>query len=295
MRVFVTGASGFIGSAVIAELLRAGHQVAGLARSEQAGRAVAASGAEVHRGSLEDLDSLRAGAAKADGVVHLAFDHDFSRSRERAAAADAAVIEAMGEVLAGSNRPIAIASGLGIAPGRVSTEVDRAPVGWPRRASEEVTIGLAARGVRGIVVRLPPTVHGRGDKGFVPWLITAARKHGHAGYLGSGANRWPAVHRFDTARVFRLAIERATAGTILHAVADEGVAVRDIAAVIARKLGVGVAVKTTEEAGDYFGFLAQLIALDIPTSSDQTRRLLAWNPSEPDLLADLNEGHYFAS
>lgn len=158
-----------------------------------------------------------------------------------------------------------------------------------------MTIGLATRGVRGIVVRLPPTVHGHGDKGFVPWLITAARKHGHAGYLGSGANRWPAVHRLDAARVFRLAIERATAGTILHAVADEGVAVRDIAAVIARKLGVGVVVKTTEEAGDYFGFLAQLIALDIPASSAQTRRLLGWNPSEPDLLVDLKEGHYFAS
>ena len=295
MRVFVTGASGFIGSAVIAELLRAGHQVLGLARSEQTAAAVAASGAEVHRGNLEDLDSLRAGAAVVDGVIHLAFDHDFSSSRERAAAADAAAIEAMGDVLAGSNRPIAIASGLGIAPGRVSTEADRAPIGWPRRASEEVTIGLAARGVRGMVVRLPPTVHGRGDKGFVPWLITAARKHGHAGYLGSGANRWPAVHRFDAARVFRLAIERATAGTILHAVADEGIAVRDIAAAIARKLGVGVVVKSAEEAGDYFGFLAQLIALDIPASSVQTRRLVGWNPSEPDLLADLNEGHYFAS
>lgn len=295
MRVFVTGASGFIGSAVIAELLRAGHRVLGLARSEQTAAAVAASGADVHRGNLEDLDSLRAGAAVVDGVIHLAFDHDFSSSRERAAAADASAIEAMGDVLAGSNRPIAIASGLGIAPGRVSTEADRAPIGWPRRASEEVTIGLAARGVRGMVVRLPPTVHGRGDKGFVPWLITAARKHGHAGYLGTGANRWPAVHRFDAARVFRLAIERATAGTILHAVADEGIAVRDIAAVIARKLGVGVVVKSGEEAGDYFGFLAQLIALDIPASSAQTRKLIGWNPNEPDLLADLSEGHYFAS
>jgi nucleoside-diphosphate-sugar epimerase len=295
MRIFVTGASGFIGSAVIAELLRAGHRVLGLARSEQTAGAVAASGAEVHRGTLEDLDSLRAGAAAADGVIHLAFDHDFSSSRERAAAADANAIRAMGDVLAGSNRPLAIASGLGIAPGRVSTEADRAPVGWPRRASEEVVIGLAARGVRGAVVRLPPTVHGRGDKGFVPWLITAARKHGHAGYLGDGVNRWPAVHRFDAARVFRLAIERAPAGSILHAVQDEGVAVRDIASVVARQLGVSIKVKSAEEAGDYFGFLAQMIALDIPASSAKTRELLDWHPVEPGLLADLDEGHYFAT
>ena len=212
MRIFVTGASGFIGSAVIAELLAAGHRVVGLARSEQSAAAIAATGAEVHRGSLEDLDSLRAGAAAADGVIHLAFDHDFSRSRELAAEADARAIEAMGDVLAGSNRPIVIASGLGIAPGRVSTETDRAPPGWPRRASEEVVIALAERGVRGAIVRLPPTVHGRGDKGFIPWMITAARKHGHAAYFGDGANRWPAVHRFDAARVFRLAVERAPAG-----------------------------------------------------------------------------------
>ena len=202
MRIFITGASGFIGSAVTAELLEAGHQVVGLARSEASAAATAAIGAEVHRGSLEDLDSLRAGAAAADGVIHLAFDHDFSRSRELAAEADARAIAAMGDVLAGSNRPIVIASGLGIAPGRVSTEADRAPPGWPRRASEEVVIALAERGVRGAVVRLPPTVHGRGDKGFIPWIITAARKHGHAAYLGDGANRWPAVHRYDAARAF---------------------------------------------------------------------------------------------
>ncbi len=295
MRIFVTGASGFIGSAVTAELLEAGHQVVGLARSEASAAATAAIGAEVHRGSLEDLDSLRAGAAAADGVIHLAFDHDFSRSRELAAEADARAIAAMGDVLAGSNRPIVIASGLGIAPGRVSTEADRAPPGWPRRASEEVVIALAGRGVRGAVVRLPPTVHGRGDKGFIPWIITAARKHGHAAYLGDGANRWPAVHRYDAARLFRLAVERAPAASILHAVADEGVAVRDIAAVIARRLGVGVVVKSPAEAGDYFGFLAALIGLDIPASSAKTRQQLDWNPVEPTLLADLDEGHYFAT
>lgn len=295
MRIFVTGASGFIGSAVTAELLGAGHQVIGLARSEASAAATAALGAEVHRGSLEDLDSLRAGAAAADGVIHLAFDHDFSRSRARAAEADARAIAAMGDVLAGSNRPIVIASGLGIAPGRVSTEADRAALGWPRRASEEVVIALAGRGVRGAVVRLPPTVHGRGDKGFIPWIIAAARKHGHAAYLGDGANRWPAVHRFDAARLFRLAVERAPAASILHAVADEGVAVRDIAAVIGRQLGVGVVVKSPAEAGDYFGFLAGPVGLDIPASSAKTRQQLDWNPVEPALLADLDEGHYFAT
>ena len=295
VRVFVTGASGFIGSAVVAELLGAGHRVVGLARSEESAGAITAAGAEVHRGSLDDLDSLRAGAAAADGVIHLAYDHDFSRSREVAAEVDAGVIQAMGDVLAGSNRPIVIASGLGIAPGRVSTEADRAPVGWPRRASEEVVIGLAQRGVRGAVVRLPPTVHGRGDKGFIQWLIAAARRHGHAAYVGDGANRWPAVHRFDAARLFRLGVERATAGSILHAVADEGIAVRDIAAIIARRLEVGVAVKSPEEAGAYFGFLALLVGLDIPASSAHTRAQLDWHPVEPGLLADLDEGHYFAT
>ena len=294
MRVFVTGASGFIGSAVIAQLLGAGHQVIGLARSEQSAAAIAAAGADVHRGSLDDLESLCAGAAASDGVVHLAYDHDFARSRELAAEADARAIEAMGNVLAGSNRPIVIASGLGIAPGRVSTEADRAPPGWPRRASEEVVLALAERGVRGAIVRLPPTVHGRGDKGFVQWMIAAARQHGHAAYVGAGENRWPAVHRFDAARLFVLALERATPGSILHAVADEGVAVRDIAGVIARRLGVGVVVKSPQEAQDYFGFLALLIGLDIPASSVQTRERLGWRATEPGLLADLDDGHYFS-
>jgi nucleoside-diphosphate-sugar epimerase len=295
MRIFVTGASGFIGSAVVAELLRAGHRVVGLARSEGSAAAIAAAGAEVHRGRLDDLDSLRAGAAAADGVIHLAYDHDFSRSRELAAEADARAIEAMGDVLAGSNRPIAIASGLGIASGRVSTEADRAPPGWPRRASEEVVIALAERGVRGAIVRLPPTVHGHGDKGFIQWLIAAARQHGHAAYVGDGSNRWPAVHRHDAARLFRLAVERATAGSGLHAVGDEGIPVRDIAAIIGRRLGFGVVAKSPDEASGYFGFLALLIGLDVPASSARTRQQLDWNPIEPGLLADLDEGHYFAT
>ena len=295
MRVFVTGASGFIGSAVVEELLGSGHRVVGLARSERAAAAIAAAGAEVHRGSLEDLDSLRTGAAAADGVIHLAYDHDFSRSRELAAQADARAIQAMGDVLAGSSRPIVIASGLGIAVGRVSTEADRAPPGWPRRESEEVVLALAERGVRGAIVRLPPTVHGRRDQGFIQWLIAAARKHGHAAYVGDGANRWPAVHRFDAARLFRLGVERATPGSILHAVADEGVEVREIAATIGRHLGVATVVKSPDEAGEHFGFLALLIGLDIPASSARTRERLGWRPVEPGLLADLDEGHYFVA
>ena len=295
MRIFVTGASGFIGSAVVAEVLGAGHRVVGLARSEQSAAAIEAAGAEVHRGSLDNLDSLRAGAAAADGVIHLAYDHDFSRSRELAAEADARAIEAMGDVLAGSQRPIVIASGLGIAAGRVSTEVDRAPLGWPRRASEEVVMALAERGVSGAIVRLPPTVHGRGDKGFVAWLIAAARQHGHAAYVSDGANRWPAVHRLDAARLFRLALERASVGSILHAVADEGIPVSDIAAIIGRRLGVRVVVKSPDEAGDYFGFLALLIGLDIPASSARTQEQLGWRPAELGLIADLDEGHYFAT
>jgi nucleoside-diphosphate-sugar epimerase len=293
MRVFVTGASGFIGTAVVRELLGAGHRVVGLARSEPSATAIVAAGAVVHRGSLEDLGSLQSGADASDGVIHLAYDHDFSRSREHAAESDARAVEVMGNVLAGSNRPLVIASGLGIVRDDVTTEADRAPAGWPRRATEEVVIALASRGVRGAIVRLPPTVHGRGDRGFVPWLIAAARKHGHAAHLGDGTNRWPAVHRLDSARVFRLALERATAGSILHAVADEGVQVRDIAAIIARRLGV--VVRPPADAANYFGFLAQLIGLDIPASSDRTRAALGWKALEPGLLADLDSDHYFSN
>ncbi|WP_223642079.1 SDR family oxidoreductase [Corallococcus sp. EGB] len=294
MRVFVTGASGFIGSAVVPELLGAGHQVVGLARSEASARALEAAGAQVHRGSLDDLESLRAGAAKADGVIHLAFIHDFSRF-EDSVRADARAIEAMGAVLEGSHRPFVNASGLlGLRPGRTAVETDAAaPTG--RGGAEATMIALASRGVRTSIVRLPPSVHGRGDHGFVPHLIASARRKGVAAYVGEGANRWPAVHRHDAARLFRLALERAPAGSALHAVDDEGVPTRDIASAIGRRLGVPVASKTPAEAGEFLGFLGTLFALDAPASSARTRELLGWRPEGPGLLADLDDEHYFTA
>jgi nucleoside-diphosphate-sugar epimerase len=294
MRVFVTGASGFIGSAVVPELLGAGHQVVGLARSEGAARALAAAGAAVHRGSLDDLDSLRAGAAQADGVIHLAFIHDFS-NYEASVGADRRAIETLGGALAGSERPLVIASGLaGLAPGRTAVESDPAPARM-RGLSEETMLALATRGVRTAIVRLPPSVHGAGDHGFVPHLINVAREKRVAAYVGEGNNRWPAVHRLDAARLFRLALERAPAGSRLHAIADEGVPTREIAAVIGRRLSLPLASRPLEEASAHFGFLGPFFALDAPASSALTRAQLDWHPTGPGLLADLDCDHYFAT
>jgi len=305
MRVFVTGASGFIGSAVVPELIGAGHQVVGLARSDAAAVALAAAGAAVQRGTLDDLDSLRRAAAAADGVIHLAFKHDiaFSGDFQGAADADRRAVETVGEALAGSDRPFVIAFGtLGLAPGRVGTERDgHGPdsaahlSGGPqtRLATAQMTLGLASRRVRSSVVRLPPTVHGAGDHGFMATLVGVARDKGVSGYIGDGSNRWPAVHRRDAAHLFRLALEKAPAGSVLHGVADEGVPIRAIAAVIGCHLNLPVVSIAPEEAGAHFGWLAAFLAIDSPASSALTRALLGWQPTQPGLLDDLEQGHYF--
>jgi len=297
MRVFVTGATGFIGSAVVRELAGAGHQVVGLARSDQAAATLAAAGAAVHRGSLEDLDSLRSGAAAADGVIHTAYIHDFTETNDAAAYArvDGRAIEAIGEVLAGSDRPLVVAAGLPVpAPGRVTTEEDAAPdnPAYPR-VSEQVALSLAGRGVRVSAVRLPPTVHGQGDHGFVPALIGIARTKGLSAHVGEGANRWAAVHRLDSARLFRLALQAAPAGTRLNAIGDEGVPFRDIAQAIGRRLNLPVTAISREEADGHFGLFALFTSLDVPASSALTQERFGWHPAHPGLIPDLDEGHYF--
>jgi nucleoside-diphosphate-sugar epimerase len=301
MRVFVTGASGWVGSAVVPELIGAGHEVTGLARSDESAAALKEAGAAVRPGSLDDLDALRAGAADSDGVIHLAFKHDFG-DFAASAATDLAAVEAMGETLADSGRPLVITSGTlmltMIAPGRVGTEeIVATPetAALPRVASEQAALALAERGVRTSIVRLSPTVHGAGDRGFVPLLIDAARRTGVAGYLGDGANRWPAVARRDAARLFRLAVEKAPAGSVLHGAAEEGIPFRDIAAAIARNLNVPTASIPADQAPDQFGFLSAFAGLDNPTSSTITRELLGWHPDQPGLIADLDAGHYFAA
>ena len=294
MRVFVTGASGFIGSAVVTELIEAGHDVIGLARSDSSARAVEAAGAQVHRGDLDDVDSLRAGAQTADGVIHLAFNHDFT-DFSGAAETDRRAIDALGGVLAGSDRPFVVTSGLaGFALGRTMTEDDAADPNSPR-ASEHAALTFTQRSVRVSVLRLPPSVHGEGDHGFVPRLIDIARDKGVAGYPGDGSNRWPAVHRFDAARLFRLALESAPAGARLHAIGDEGVPVRDIAGVIGRHLDLPVTAVAPEQAVDHFGWLGVFFSLDVPASSAQTRDLMGWRPTRLGLLDDLEQGHYFSS
>jgi nucleoside-diphosphate-sugar epimerase len=292
MRVFVTGASGFIGSAVVSELIDAGHQVLGLARSESSAQAVEAAGGRAHRGDLENLESLRAGATSADGVIHLAFNHDFT-DYTGAAETDRRAIETLGEVLAGSDRPFVVTSGLaGFALGRTMTEDDAADPNSPR-ASEQAALAFTSRAVRVAVLRLPPSVHGEGDHGFVPRLIDIAREKGVAAYPGDGSNRWPAVHRFDAARLFRSALESAPAGSRLHAIGDEGVPVRDIAGAIGRHLTLPVTGIAPEKAFDHFGWLGAFFSIDVPASSALTRDLLGWQPRKPGLLDDLEQGHYF--
>ncbi|MGA9858564.1 MAG: SDR family oxidoreductase [Solirubrobacteraceae bacterium] len=308
MRVFVTGASGWIGSAVVPELIGANHQVIGLARSDASAQALEAAGVEVQRGSLDDLDALGSAAAGSDGVIHLAFKHDlaFSGNFEGAADADRRAIETIGEALAGTDRPFLIASGtLGVATGQVATERDGHGPTPPaaasgdgpqaRWANAEFTLSLASRGVRSSVVRLPPTNHGDGDNGFMAILVAIARDKGVSGYIGDGANRWPAVHRLDSARLFRIAVEQAPAGSTLHAVADEGVPIRDVAEVIGRHLNLPVVSIAPEDAGEHFTWLAGFLGADSPASSALTRELLGWEPTQPGLIEDLDQGHYFTA
>jgi nucleoside-diphosphate-sugar epimerase len=304
MRIFVTGASGWIGSAVTAELIDAGHKVVGLARSDDSAAAITAAGATALRGSLDDLDGLRAAAEASDGVVHLAFQHDiaFTGGFEAAATADRRAVETFGGALAGSGRPLVIASGtLGLVIGELATEEDgHGPMGdfhgtGPRirRDTAELVLSLASRGVRSSVMRFPPTVHGDGDHGFMATLVGIARTTGVSGYIGDGANRWPAVHRLDAAHLCSLAVDNAPAGTTLHAVADEGVPVREIAEVIGRHLNVPVVSIPAEDAPEHFTWLGGFIGLDSPASSAATRERFAWQPTHPGLIADLEQGHYF--
>ena len=293
MRVFVTGATGFIGSAIVRELIDAGHQVLGLARSDAGAKSLVAAGADVHRGSLEDLESLRSGATAADGVIHTAFIHD-SSNYGPAAEADRRAIETLGGALAGSDRPLIVTSGTLLAQRQdpLATEEDAHDPNFPRK-SEDAALALAARGVRASVLRLPPSVHGNGDHGFVPRLISIAGEKGVSAYIGNGLNRWPAVHRLDAAHLYRLALEKGGARSTYHGVADEGVLTREIAEAIGRGLNVPVVSKSSEEAADHFGWIARFFGIDGPASSALTRQRLGWRPVLPGLIADLNAEHYF--
>lgn len=301
MRIFVTGASGWIGSAVVPELLEAGHQVVGLARSDASAAALVAAGAEVVRGTVDDLDLLRDTAAASDGVIHLAFKHDiaFSGDFQGAAEADRRAVDVFGEALAGSDRPFVLASGLaGLSLGRAATErdiptLDSSPITIRAVTAQEV-LAFASRGIRSSVVRLSPTCHGEGDNGFMATLVAIAREKGVSGYIGDGANRWPAVHRLDAAHLFRLAVEQAPAGSVLHGVAEDGVTIRDVAEVIGRHLDVPVVSVAPEAAAGHFGWLAGFIGLDLPASSTLTRDVLGWKPTQPGLLEDLGTGYFRA-
>src|SRR5438105_9444006 len=296
MKVFVTGATGYIGSAIVRELSAAGHQVLGLARSDAAAASLASAGADVHRGALDDLDSLRSGSAAADGVIHTAFNNisettDFAASVQ----ADLRAVEAIGAALEGSGKPFVITAGtlmLAIL-GRLATEQDVSDPALPRVASENTAIALAERGVRSSVVRLAPSVHDEGDTGFVPRLIAIARDKGVSAFVGDGSNRWPAVHRLDAARLFRRAAEAAPAGSRLHGAGDEGVPFREIAETIGSQLKLPALSIAAEDAGEHFGFLSAFVSLDNPTSSALTQQRLGWRPEGPGLIADLEQGHYF--
>lgn len=296
MRLFVTGATGFIGSAVVRELQGAGHDVLGLARSDKAAEALAQQNVEVHRGDLSDTDRLADASRSCDGVIHLGFNHDFSKFQENIAI-DRKAVQSMAEALHGSDKPLVIASGVLLASGQTGTEADAADLGEGasgRGATETVVIAAAEHGVRGIVIRLSPSVHGEGDHGFVPQLIATARQAGVAAFIGDGANRWPAVHRLDAARLFRLAVEGAAPGAVLHAVAEEGIPMREIMGTIGQELGLPTRSLGKEDAPAQFGWMARFVQIDKPTSSTLTRKTLGWEPQHKGLLADMRESGYFA-
>jgi nucleoside-diphosphate-sugar epimerase len=296
MRVFVTGATGWVGSVVVEELKAGGHSVLGLARSDAGAASLASAGVEVHRGSLEDLESLRAGAAASDAVIHTAFSHDFSKFAENGAV-ERSAIEALGDTLVGTGKPLIVTSGLGlIAPGRVVTEDDvrDASVPFPRDP-ETVAAAVAARGVPVSIVRLPPSVHGAGDHGFVPIVIGMAREHGKSPYIGDGNNRWTGVHRRDAARLYCLALERAADHAVYHALGDDGAPYREIAGIIGRHLNLPVVSISGDEVDAHFGWFARFAQIDAPASSAKTREALGWRPTEPTLLEDLDSAAYFPS
>jgi nucleoside-diphosphate-sugar epimerase len=297
MRIFITGGTGFIGSAIVQELLQAGHQVVGLARNDAAAKSLAAAGARAHLGNVEDAASLRKGADEADAVIHTAFNHDFSRFQQ-SCEDDRRAIEALGSALVKSRRPLIVTSGTSLLPpGKVATEADRhtpGPGAFPRVASEEAADSMAARGVRVAVVRLAPSVHGDGDHGFVPALIGVARQKAASAYVGSGSNRWPAVHRLDVASLFRLVVEcDFSSGTRFHGVAEEGIPFKNIAEVIGQRLNVTVVSQTPEQAAEHFAFFAHFVSMDAPASSQATRERLGWQPTQPGLIAELKEESYF--
>lgn len=295
MRVFVTGATGFVGSAVVKELIAGGHEVLGLARSDASAQALIAAGAKVQRGDLQDPASLEEGVAASDAVIHTGFIHDFTRFAEMCAV-DQRAIEAMGAALMGTDRPLIVTSGIGmLSPGRLATEADM-PAGPIPRKSEAAADAFAALGVNVSVMRLPPSVHGAGDHGFVPILIDLARGKGMSVYTGEGRNYWPAVHRTDAAQLYRLAIEQPAApGTRYHAVAEEGIPFREIAEVIGRRLGVPVVSKSPEEAAQHFTWFAHFAAMNVQASAAQTKKALGWQPVQPGLLADMDHEQYFTS